>query len=256
MKVTKAVQKISTYQLHSEKTSRIHYISSIENASFDPVPVTPCSTRESYLRPVCRRLTYSPSDADVNSEDEVPLPHCMPKVQHHIPEPWALSSKHTLNAYIYLEEEDDEGEDFQTVFWMMNIGPPKKFLTDHYVYMNICYLKDYAHTCVHMQTIKLLLTLRPWIWVTFPNSNMWWPLPVMTTSLQSRILHTEKTVVRSEHSYFFWQSYIYDKKWAFIFHLTIIHLWLEVNIHISFDNCTFLIRSEHSYFVWQSYIYD
>ena len=29
-----------------QKTSRIHHISSIENASFDPVPITPCSTRD------------------------------------------------------------------------------------------------------------------------------------------------------------------------------------------------------------------
>ena len=29
---------------------------------------------------------------------------------------------------------------------MMNIGPLKKFLTDHYVYMNICYHMDYAPT--------------------------------------------------------------------------------------------------------------
>ena len=28
-----------------QRTSRIHHVSSIENTSFDPVPVTPCSTR-------------------------------------------------------------------------------------------------------------------------------------------------------------------------------------------------------------------
>ena len=36
----------------------------------------------------------------------------------------------------------------------MNIGPPKKFLTDLYVYMNIHYHIDYASTHVHMWTIK------------------------------------------------------------------------------------------------------
>ena len=35
-----------------QRTSKIHHVSSIENASFDPCPVTPHSTRESCLRPV------------------------------------------------------------------------------------------------------------------------------------------------------------------------------------------------------------
>ena len=34
-----------------QRTSKIHHISSIKNASFDPVPVTPLSTREFHLRP-------------------------------------------------------------------------------------------------------------------------------------------------------------------------------------------------------------
>ena len=53
------------------RTLKIHHISSIENASFNPVPVTPHSTRQSCLRPVCRRLMYSPSDDNDTSEDEV-----------------------------------------------------------------------------------------------------------------------------------------------------------------------------------------
>ena len=36
------------------RTSKIHHIFSIGNASFDPVPITPCSTRQSHLRPVSR----------------------------------------------------------------------------------------------------------------------------------------------------------------------------------------------------------
>ena len=42
------------------RTSKIHHIISIENASFNPVPVTPHSTRQPHLRPVCRRLTCTP----------------------------------------------------------------------------------------------------------------------------------------------------------------------------------------------------
>ena len=48
------------------RCSKIHHISSIEHASFDPDPVTPCSTstRESNSRPVCRCLSYSSSEDD------------------------------------------------------------------------------------------------------------------------------------------------------------------------------------------------
>ena len=41
------------------RTSKIHHISSVKKASFDPDPVTPCSTGQSHLRLVCRWLTYS-----------------------------------------------------------------------------------------------------------------------------------------------------------------------------------------------------
>ena len=60
------------------RTSKIHHISSVENASFDPDPVTPCSTstRESHCRPVCRCLTYSSSeDDDDTTTEEIPSPN-------------------------------------------------------------------------------------------------------------------------------------------------------------------------------------
>ena len=41
---------------------------------------------------------------------------------------------------------------------MMNTGPLKKFLADHYVYMSIHYHMDYAHTHVHIQITRLPLT--------------------------------------------------------------------------------------------------
>ena len=47
--------------------------------------------------------------------------------------------------------------------WRMNIGLLKKFLTDHYVYMNICNHKDYALTHVHIRITKPPLILKPWI---------------------------------------------------------------------------------------------
>ena len=95
------------------KTSRIHHISSIKNASFDPVPVTPHSTRDPRLRPVCRRLIFNPYDDDDITEEEVSSPYIMPQAQHHAPDLHELSSKHNLDAHINLEEEEEE--DFQTV---------------------------------------------------------------------------------------------------------------------------------------------
>ena len=63
-----------------QRTSKIHHVSSIENASFHPVPVAPCSTTKSCLRPVHRRLTYSSSNDDDTTEDEVSLPYSTPQV--------------------------------------------------------------------------------------------------------------------------------------------------------------------------------
>ena len=51
------------------KMPKIHHISSIKNASFDPNPVTPCTTVRLHLRPVCRWLTYSSSDNSETSEE-------------------------------------------------------------------------------------------------------------------------------------------------------------------------------------------
>ena len=44
------------------RTSKIHHVSSIKNASFDPDPVTPCSTgtRETHCRPVHRWFNLQP----------------------------------------------------------------------------------------------------------------------------------------------------------------------------------------------------
>ena len=41
------------------KTPCIHHISSMEHTSFNPVPITPCSTPQTPPRPVCRCLSFS-----------------------------------------------------------------------------------------------------------------------------------------------------------------------------------------------------
>ena len=110
----KVVQTIYNVPTPLRRTMKIHHVSSIENACFDPIPVTPCSTRQSPFRPVCRRLTCSPSDDNNISEDEVSSPHSTPQIQYPTPDTRSLPSKHTLAAYKHLEEADEE-EDFQTV---------------------------------------------------------------------------------------------------------------------------------------------
>ena len=45
-----------------QKTPRIHHISSMEHASFNPVPTTPPSTPQTPPRPVCRCLSFSSAD--------------------------------------------------------------------------------------------------------------------------------------------------------------------------------------------------
>ena len=97
------------------RTSKIHHMSSVENASFDPTPVTPCSTRDLKPRPVCRRLTYSSSDDADTSEDEVPPSCSRSQVQYHRSDPQAPDSRHNLNVHVHLQEEEDEEEDFQTI---------------------------------------------------------------------------------------------------------------------------------------------
>ena len=133
------------------RTSKIHHISSIENASFDPVLVTPCSTRQPHLRPVCRRLMYSPSDDDDTSEDEVSSPHSMPQVQYPTPDTSSSTSKCTALPLMNTWKMKQMKKRISKLSpWMMNIGPLKRLLTDHYAYMNIHYYTDYVHTCVHM----------------------------------------------------------------------------------------------------------
>ena len=54
------------------KMSRIHHVSSIKHASFNPDPVMPQNTYQTLPRPVCRRLLFSLSDDSDTSEDVSP----------------------------------------------------------------------------------------------------------------------------------------------------------------------------------------
>ena len=69
------------------RTSKIHHISSVENVSFDPDPVTPHSTgtKESHCRLVDRHVTFSSSeeDDDDTPTDQIPSPNSTPPVQNH-----------------------------------------------------------------------------------------------------------------------------------------------------------------------------
>ena len=52
------------------KTPQIHHVSSMEHASFDPTPTTPCSTPQTLPKPVCRCLSFS--SADGYTPDSIP----------------------------------------------------------------------------------------------------------------------------------------------------------------------------------------
>ena len=69
------------------RTSKIHHMSSVKNTSFDPDPVTPCSTGQSHLRKVCRWLTYSSSNDVDTSEDEGLSPSTNPQITPHRHDP-------------------------------------------------------------------------------------------------------------------------------------------------------------------------
>ena len=100
------------------RTSKIHHVSSVKNASFDPDPVTPCSTgtSQSHCRPVHRCLTHcSSEDDDDTPTDDIPSPDGRSQVQYCVDDLQQPSSKYTLNTYVNLEE------DFQS-HWMRNIG--------------------------------------------------------------------------------------------------------------------------------------
>ena len=69
------------------RTFKIHHISSVKNASFDPDPVTPCSTgtREAHCRSVHRCLTCSSSeDDDDTPTDEIPSLDSTSPVQYYL----------------------------------------------------------------------------------------------------------------------------------------------------------------------------
>ena len=121
------------------KMPRIHYIASIDHASFNPDPVIPHSMFCTAPRLVCRQLTFSLSDNSDAPEDTLPAPRATP-----------------TDAQVYLEDEE---EDFQTVplddkHWTSEEVPERT---------SIPYCMDYAHIHALMQITYSLPTLTLWI---------------------------------------------------------------------------------------------
>ena len=79
------------------KMPRIHHVSSIKHASFNPNLVMSCSMFQTPPRLVHRWLTFSSSNNSDTSEDAPPTPRATP-----------------AGAQVYIDEEEDE-DDFQTV---------------------------------------------------------------------------------------------------------------------------------------------
>ena len=108
----------------------------MEHISFDPAPTTPCSTPQNPPRPVCQMLILQFSR-------------------------WPQFSTGPQNAQNF---QTDEEEDFQMVplddeHWSSEDNP----LKGHYVFMNMVYHMDYAHTHALLQTIKYPPIWTDWI---------------------------------------------------------------------------------------------
>ena len=118
------------------KVPKIHHVPSIEHASFNPNPATPCSTFRTPPRPVCRWLTFSPSNNSDTPEPETPT-----------------ASRGTPDALVSLEKDDqEEEEDFQTVslddnHWTTKIVPDRTLCIHiHNLLHGLCpYLCPYAN---------------------------------------------------------------------------------------------------------------
>ena len=82
------------------KTLRIHHVSSMEHASFDPAPGTPCSTPQTPPRPVCRCLSFISVDSYIPecSEDEAEDFQTVPLDNEH----W--TSEETPERTLYIHE--------------------------------------------------------------------------------------------------------------------------------------------------------
>ena len=103
---------------------RIHHVSSIENASFNPYPVTPQSMFQTTPRPVCRWLLFNSSNDSDTPEDTPPTLRATP-----------------TSTPVNLEEEE---EDFQMVplddeHWTMEEVPDRTLcIHDHALPHGLC----------------------------------------------------------------------------------------------------------------------
>ena len=157
-----------------QRTFRIHHISSIKNASFNPVPVTPCSTWDSQLIPVCRRLTYRSSDDDNTIEKR-----SLPLTVHHKCRTIHMIHDHCLpstpKTFIFTWKKKRISKPFHQ---MMNIGLLNKFLTDHYVYTFIATQTIPIPISIFGLPSFLLLWLHgfKWhLWIQRPDDHFqWW----------------------------------------------------------------------------------
>ena len=189
-----------------KRTSKIHHISSIKNASFDPDLVTPCSTgtKESCCRLVHRCLTFSSSeeDDDDTPTDEIPSPNSTLPVQYHTDTFQQTPSKCTLNAHVTLEAGEEVEEDFQTV----------PLDDEHW---DVEEIHD-RHLCIHVHSLPhgLCPYLCPYLdyqassyLSTLDLSDISKFEDLMTTSSDKDIPalndigYWKKTVVRNEHLY-------------------------------------------------------
>ena len=111
MKAMKAVVRTSTYPLHSEEPPRFTTFPVLRmplliQIQLDHTAQLPASHIADLY------IDFSSSKDEDIPTDEIPLPASTASLQHHVDTLQHPSSKCTLNAYVNLEEEE---EDFPTV---------------------------------------------------------------------------------------------------------------------------------------------
>ena len=101
------------------QTSRIPYVSSNDNISFNPTTPHSTDTSQSCHKPVQHQLSFSSSDDEDSSAVDIPLPSSTAPLQISMDFSQQPHSKYIFTISDNLDDYEEE-EDFQTVLFEDN----------------------------------------------------------------------------------------------------------------------------------------
>ena len=143
------------------RISKIHHVSSVKNASFDPVTPHSRGTRQSHCKPVRCRLTFRSSDDEDTLTANSPLPSSIAPLQNLVV---FLQQPPPSVPYPYvITWMKKKKRIFKQFPWKMTIGLWKKFQIDIYAFMNTQYYMNCVHTHAHIWITHPHHTVIPWI---------------------------------------------------------------------------------------------